>query len=143
MRTFTERPFATFVTRTIEPIGSVLEASRKPARTLHLHTAFPVSQWKKALRTTNALKRINEEFRRTKTRLRCQRRSGSASAVRPAAQRPNHPAQGRRLAGSNPTETTMKAHATGPAFQVSDLELQLMITNCSIPDRDANGFSTN
>ena len=34
------------------------------------------------------------------------RRSGSASAVRPAAQRPNHPAPGRRLAGFNPTERT-------------------------------------
>jgi len=34
---------------------------------LFTFTAFPVSQWK-ALRTTNALERINEEFRRrTKT----------------------------------------------------------------------------
>jgi len=34
---------------------------------LFTFTAFPISQWK-ALRTTNALERINEEFRRrTKT----------------------------------------------------------------------------
>jgi putative transposase len=39
---------------------------------LFTFTAFPLSQWK-ALRTTNALERINEEFRRrTKTKLRCQ-----------------------------------------------------------------------
>jgi putative transposase len=38
---------------------------------LFTFTAFPSSQWK-ALRTTNALERINEEFRRrTKPRLRC------------------------------------------------------------------------
>ena len=40
-------------------------ASRKPATSCL--PAFPVAQWK-ALRTTNALERINEEFRRrTKT----------------------------------------------------------------------------
>ena len=37
---------------------------------LFTFTAFPISQWK-ALRTTNALERINEEFRRrTRPRLR-------------------------------------------------------------------------
>jgi hypothetical protein len=37
----------------------------------------------------------------------------------------------------------MKDHAADPAFQVSDLESQLVIINSSISDRDANCFSTN
>src|SRR6202790_161113 len=42
-------------------------ASRRPGDELFTFTAFPISQWK-ALRTTNALERINDEFRRrTKT----------------------------------------------------------------------------
>jgi transposase-like protein len=42
-------------------------ASRRPATNSSPFTTFPLSQWK-ALRTTNALERINEEFRRrTKT----------------------------------------------------------------------------
>jgi hypothetical protein len=38
---------------------------------------------------------------------------------------------------------SMKAEAADPAFQVSDLEAQHVITNCSISDRDANCFFTN
>ena len=44
-----------------------MPASRRPATSLFTFTVFPSSQWK-ALRTTNALERINQEFRRwTKT----------------------------------------------------------------------------
>jgi transposase-like protein len=46
---------------------AVMPASRRPGTSSSPFTSFPSSQWK-ALRTTNALERINEEFRRrTKT----------------------------------------------------------------------------
>jgi transposase-like protein len=46
---------------------AVYASFREAGDELFTFTAFPVSQWK-ALRTTNALERINEEFRRrTKT----------------------------------------------------------------------------
>jgi putative transposase len=69
---------------------------------LFTFTAFPISQWK-ALRTTNALERINEEFRRrTKTQASLPSEGrGSVPALRPPAQRPNHAAPPGRLAASD------------------------------------------
>jgi putative transposase len=53
---------------------------------LFTFTAFPISQWK-ALRTTNALERINEEFRRRTQNpsFAPQRRGGAALAFWPPA----------------------------------------------------------
>jgi len=46
---------------------AVVKSFEEAGDELFTFTAFPISQWK-ALRTTNALERINEEFRRrTKT----------------------------------------------------------------------------
>jgi transposase-like protein len=68
---------------------------------LFTFTAFPASQWK-SLRTTNALERINEEFRRrTRPRLRSQRGGGPAPAVRTPAQRTVEAALVGRLARPN------------------------------------------
>jgi hypothetical protein len=61
-------------------------------------TAFPISQWK-ALRTTNALERINEEFgRRTKIQASLPNEEGGrAPALRTTAQRQGRPASPGRL----------------------------------------------
>ena len=69
-------------------------------RSVHL-PALPASQWK-ALRTTNALERINEEFRRrTKTQASLPERGrGAVAALRTSAQRPD-----RRCAASSAGRT--------------------------------------
>ena len=65
---------------------------------LFTFTTFPISQWK-ALRTTNALERINEEFAGApKPRLRFPAKRRSSSCSRTTAQRPGHPAPSGRLA---------------------------------------------
>ena len=66
---------------------------------LFTFTAFQVSQWK-ALRTTNALERINEQFRRrTKTQASiAERGSGFACAFWFIAQHPEEMAPADRMA---------------------------------------------
>ena len=79
---------------------AVVSSLEEAGEELFTFLRFPKSQWK-ALRTTNALERINEEFRRrTKTQASLPERGrGPAPALRPATQRPNSAAPHGRLAG--------------------------------------------
>src|SRR5579864_3442055 len=67
---------------------AVYQSFEEAGDQLFTFTAFPASQWK-ALRTTNALERINLEFRRRDQNpgLVAERGGSSAAALRPPAQR--------------------------------------------------------
>jgi len=69
---------------------AVYQSFEEAGDQLFTFTGVPLSQWK-ALRTTNALERINEEFRqRTKTQASLpSERGGAASDVRAFARRPD------------------------------------------------------
>ena len=74
---------------------AVVECLQEAGDDLFTFLSFPKAQWK-ALRTTNALERINGEFRRrTKNPTQsAQPRRGPVAAFRAAAQRPGEDAKG-------------------------------------------------
>ena len=83
-------------------------ASRRPATSSFTFIPFPMSQWK-ALRTTNALERINSEFRqRTKIQASLPSEEGAFPGLRTPAQRSNHAAPPGRLA-----RPSHRQHTTG------------------------------
>ncbi len=80
---------------------AVYQSFEEAGDQLFTFTAFPTAQWK-ALRTTNALQRINEEFRR---RTKTQASLPNEEAVLlllfgTAAQRSDHTAPAGRVAGT-------------------------------------------
>ena len=77
---------------------AVADSLEEAGDKLFTFTRFPPSQWK-SIRTSNAIERLHEEFkRRIKTHRASLRRNRRDDVLGAARFRPDHDAQGRRMA---------------------------------------------